>query len=158
MWCVGVCSVVFSSSSKKTKEKDPKKIKIEFFLNEQTERARSKHTRTFGAGQRADRPHGTPTERIVPVGVAGGAGGADGQTARSQVHHFFCWRDQRATQPATENREKNNNNKLSGPSRRPTPNETSPFLLGLRPHLPPPARAGGCTWARSRPPGPRGWP
>lgn len=101
---------------KENKRKGPQKNKNRIFLNEQTERARSKHTRTFGTGQRADRPHGTPTERIVPVGVARGAGGADGQTARSQIHHFFCWRDQRATQPATENRKKTTTTSYQGPA------------------------------------------
>lgn len=53
---------------------------------------------TFCAGHGADGPHGAAAERIVPVGVAGGAGRADGQTARCQVHHFFCWRDQHQRQ------------------------------------------------------------
>lgn len=49
---------------------------------------------TLYAGQRAHRPDGTTAERVVPVGVAGSAGGADRQAARCQVHHFFCWQDQ----------------------------------------------------------------
>lgn len=52
------------------------------------------HFSTFSTGQRADRPYRAPAERVVPVGVAGGAGWADRQTSWCQVHHFFCWRDQ----------------------------------------------------------------
>lgn len=69
---------------------------------------------TLGTGERADGPNGAPTERVVPVGVTGGAGGTDGQTARCQVHHFFCWQDQR--------RDTQKNNEPLGPENLQRPN------------------------------------
>lgn len=87
MWWLGVCSVVFSSSVS-----DTNKVLHQWKKNKNCRNGVC--CNTFGAGHRSDRPHGAAAERVVPVGVAGGAGGADGQTARCQVHHFFCWRDQ----------------------------------------------------------------
>lgn len=144
MWWVGVCSVVFSSSDggdEWRKKNGPREGQGSWIV-----RILWRRGLTLGAGQRAHGPDGAAAERIVPVGVAGGAGGADGQAARCQVHHFFCWQDQRE-----ETDVKGSRSTTPRTHRNTNADATCP-------HLPPPALAAGCRWARSRPPGPPGWP